>query len=651
MDTFQARCCALVLLGVAGVMAGCGTGSSNTVNAVSPTTNASLSATSYDFGQNIVGNPETQTVVEVTNTGTNPLTLNPTVLGSTGGFTIVAGQSCGSTLAPASSCPIIVTYSPTTAGSQSVTLNLGLANVPLPTAPGLVTLTGSSAVMTAGTVTATSNPQVALYTITPPFAGNVTINFGPTTGYGKQTWSVATPSGGGPVSIEVAGMLGSTAYHLQAAVTLADGVAAADIDHTFTTGAVPLMGGPQFTGQKQPQLSATIPAGMTAQSGIEFITGVAGPAQGLYATDLNGNVIWTYPFKDQVPNSGINGAKMLPNGDVVLEFSASSEVPLSGPIPSTLPIMIREIDLAGNTVRQVSMAQINAALAANGFAGIVLQTFHHDLTPLPNGHLLVMANTLKSVVLNGQTTPTQVLGDVVVDLDPNWNPVWVWNEFDHLDVNRHPMQFPDWTHSNAIIYSSDDSNIIVSIRHQNWLVKVNYSNGSGDGSILWRLGQGGDFTLMNDGQVDANPADWFYAQHSPSFVGSSNAGIFNLVLMDNGDDRIFSSGVTCGTGSAPPCLYSTIPIFQINESTMTATFTFHQIIPASLYNSFGGNAEVLTNGNVHYDLCGTSPSSFNSAVFEVTQNSQASTVWELQSTATPLYRSYRLPSLYPGVQW
>ena len=34
--------------------------------------------------------------------------------------------------------------------------------------------------------------------------------------------------------------------------------------------------------------------------------------------------------------------------------------------------MIREIDLAGNTVRQVSIAQINTALAANGFAGLVL---------------------------------------------------------------------------------------------------------------------------------------------------------------------------------------------------------------------------------------------------------------------------------------
>ena len=98
MARICARYGACALLTVAAVLTGCGTGSSSMVNAVSPTTTASISATSYDFGQNIVGNSETQTVVEVTNTGTNPLTLNPSIVGSTPGFTVVAAQSCGSTL-------------------------------------------------------------------------------------------------------------------------------------------------------------------------------------------------------------------------------------------------------------------------------------------------------------------------------------------------------------------------------------------------------------------------------------------------------------------------------------------------------------------------------------------------------------------------
>jgi hypothetical protein len=81
-------------------------------------------------------------------------------------------------------------------------------------------------------------------------------------------------------------------------------------------------------------------------------------------------------------------------------------------------------------------------------------------------------------------------GDALVDVDPSGNPVWVWNTFDDLDVNRHPMNFPDWTHSNDMLYSSDDHNLPLSIRHQNWVVKIEYLDGQGSGKVLWRLGEG-----------------------------------------------------------------------------------------------------------------------------------------------------------------
>ncbi|MGB7197504.1 MAG: aryl-sulfate sulfotransferase [Acidobacteriaceae bacterium] len=639
-----ARYGACALLATAAVLTGCASGSSSMVNAVSPTTTASISATSYDFGQNIIGNPETQTVVEVTNTGTNPLTLNPSIVGSTPGFTVIAAQSCGTTLAAASSCPVIITFAPTAAGSQTATLNLGLANVPLPLAPGLVSLTGTSAAMTAGTVTATSNPQVALYTITPPFAGNVTVNFGTTTSYGKQTWSVATPAGGGPVSIEVAGLLANTAYHLQAAVTLADGVTATDVDHTFTTSAYPAGLTPHFT--------ATTTSGQTPQSGIEIVNPVGASAQVL-ATDLSGHVSWAYITPEAPTRAGIFAPKQLANGDFLFLYSDDSSAPINGGLNPADPNLVREVDLIGNTMKQITMAQLNAKLAAANY-NVTLQVFSHDVTPLPNGHWLVLANTVKQFTnLPGYPGTTNVLGDVVVDLDTNLNPVWVWNEFDHLDVNRHPalftQSFPDWTHSNAIVYSKDDGNFLVSIRHQSWVVKVDYNNGAGTGNILWRLGYQGDFTLMNNGAADTNPADWFYGQHDPSFTTTNTTGIFGLTLMDNGNFRIFAPGVTCGTGSAPPCLYSTIPILQINESAMTATLTFHQILPTPLYNDFGGNAETLANGNVEYDLCGLVPES--SQVFEVTDQPNPQTVWNLTLASNWAYRAYRLPSLYPGVQW
>jgi hypothetical protein len=288
----------------------------------------------------------------------------------------------------------------------------------------------------------------------------------------------------------------------------------------------------------------------------------------------------------------------------------------------------------------------------------VLQTFHHDVTPLPNGHWIVLSNEL--LHLSSKTSPAltnapaqNVLGDVLIDLDENMNPVWAWREFNHLDPNRHPYSFPDWTHTNAVIYSPDDGNLLVSIRHQNWIIKVDYRNGAGAGDILWHLGAGGDFRLING----VEPTDWTYAQHGPSFFSKETSGIFSLGVMDNGDDRLYpASDKTCSPQGELPaaCLYSTIPIYKINEKAKTATLTFHQKLPRTLYSFFGGITEALANGDVEYDLCGE-PAQINfpsnSLVREVQQTSEAKTVWTLQYLTGNFYRAFRVPSLYPGVQW
>jgi arylsulfate sulfotransferase len=608
-----------------------------------PTT-LTLSDTSFDFGADLVGNTLTQTVVKVTNSGNYAAIFLPTLTGDPS-FSIVANQSCGVQLAASASCNVVISYLPTSASSpaaQRATLNLNPGNVTAGTS-GTVTLTGTSASMAVGQVISTSNPQVAQYTINPPFPGTVTVSFGTTTGYGLQTSTQAIPPGGGPVSFYVAGMRANTLYHMQASMQFDNGLSATDTDHTFMTTSYP----PNLISP----ISATTTAGQTPQPGIEMVNLLASSAAQVLAIDLSGNVLWAYTPSDVQSPSSIETPKQLPNGDFIVLIGVSSTYPLnSGPVPSTALNAVREFDLAGNTVREITMAQLNSALAAHPEVypnPLTLQTFHHDVTPLPNGHWLVLANTLKSVVLNGTTTTTTVLGDVIVDLDTNLNPVWVWNEFDHLDVNRHPANFPDWTHTNAVVYSKDDGNLLVSMRHQNWIVKVDYTDGAGTGNILWRLGYQGDFAL--EGGTD--PADWFSGQHWPNFTTANTTGTFGLVVMDNGDFRTYPSTSTCATTSPEPasCLYTTVPILQLDESAKTAKLAFHQILPVSLYNSFGGNAEELANGNIEYDLCGVAGPS--SQVFEVTDQSTPQAVWNMTVTGNNAYRAYRLPSLYPGVQW
>jgi hypothetical protein len=419
-------------------------------------------------------------------------------------------------------------------------------------------------------------------------------------------------------------MKGNTLYHMRGVVQFADGTQYVDPDMTFTTGSVSTPQLPVFVASTTP--------GMTPQSGVELLDLVqvsAAPsatASPVAVTDLNGNVLWSYTTN---VGGSPNPSKLLPNGNFLINFSAQ---------PDGTNSVLQEVDLTGTLIWQMSATDLNNALAAATCTGcnITVVGTHHDFVMLPNGHLIVIASINNTQVVPGTT----VVGDVIIDLDQNHRPVWIWNAFDHLDVARRPLGFPDWTHTNAVIYSPGDGNLIISSRHQSWLIKIDYADGAGTGEVLWKLGYQGDFTLV----AGTDPTDWFYTQHGPSFTSASTAGKFSLILFDNGDDRVLPSGVTCPSF----CQYSTVPLLDIDETAKTATLRWNPTTP--FYSFFGGNAEVLKNGNVEY--CESAGASGGGGeIYEVTQQGIPKTVWQMQATGEYSYRGQRIPSLYPEVQW
>jgi len=485
-------------------------------------------------------------------------------------------------------------------------------------------------VVAPGTVAPTANPQVALYTIAPPADASVTIQFGQTTNYGLTTWTQPTPAGGGALGTFVAGMLANTTYHMQATVKFASGLTFTDIDHTFTTQAL--------TAVQIPKLTATTTPGMTPQSGVEFLNLISTGGQvSVGVTDLAGNMLWGY---NAPPGVFSNGAKLMPNGHFLINFNNSATADGANSI-------IQEVDLGGNVVWQLTAAQLNQALASATCTGcnITVVGTHHDFAVLPNGHLILIAAQQKTETgLTGFPDPVTVTGDVLIDLDQNHNPVWLWSEFDHLDVNRHPFSFPDWTHTNSVVYSPDDKALIISMRHQFWVVKIDYNNGQGTGNILWKLGFQGDFAL----QSGTDPIDWFYAQHDANVASTNSSGTFQLIMFDNGNNRILdTSGDVCGTST--PC-FSRVPIMQLDESAKTATIEWVDNLSPT-FSFFGGSAGLLNNGNVEFDQCAGSPTAFSAAIYEVTKTTPPQTVWQMHIPTQNVYRGFRMPSLYPGVQW
>jgi len=479
-------------------------------------------------------------------------------------------------------------------------------------------------------VTATSHPLVAQYSVTTNTQATVSVEFGPTTSYGFTTSSQSTPIGGSTVDFLVGGMKQNTVYHMRAVVTDDSGNQSYDSDQTFQTKAPDL--------SRVPAVVVTTTSGMTPASGVELLSLDPGPNNQfmVVAVDPEGNLIWYYDFDTSL--GAPQPVKLLSNGHMLVMLCANPGEPGG---------TLQEIDLTGKVIHQFDYKQLQQALTNAGY-NIQVLSIDHDFVSLPNGHLLIIVSD--SRVFNnlpGYPGQTTVLGDAIVDLDPNYNPVWVWDAFDHLDVNRHPMNFPDWLHANALVYIPDDGNLLLSLRHQSWVVKIDYQNGAGTGDVIWHLGYQGDFSISS-----GNDMDWFAAQHDVNIASPNGTGDFQLAMFDNGDDRVQQDGsLQQCEGELPPLpgCYSGGAIFEVNENSNTATRQWFYQTP---YSYWGGDTRVLPNNNVF--VTEATPADLNNLgmrSLELTPGANSQVVWQLQIDNQNSYRTIHLPSLYPDVQW
>lgn len=474
-------------------------------------------------------------------------------------------------------------------------------------------------------LSATAHPLVASYSADLPAGFELSARFGIDSVGEHETFSRQAPADGSVTTLLVAGMRPSTGYHLQAVITAPDGSQVFSSETTFATGDVP--------NQRIPPVHITVPDSSSEPTpGIELFDFIGGTKDQFRAAafDLTGNLVWyyDYPTTEGYPSP----VKQLSNGNMMLVISEGAEY-------------IREVDLAGQTVRELRISDLNAKLAAAG-SSVVASKIHHDIIELPQGRLAFLVNQVRRLAnVNGYKGTIPVLGDAIIVVDPAFNVLWTWSTFDHLDVNRHPyfpLQFVppivayDWTHSNSLAFSAPDGSLLLSIRHQSWIVKIDFGNGSGSGDILWRLGSGGDFQLSG-GDV---PIDWFYLEHYASVI-SNTAGIFDIGLFDNGDFRpIDSSGTQCGAANTP--CYSRPLILRLDEPSRTATLTWS---PHYWYSNWGGTFQQLASDRYEFTFSAYAQTG-GSRVVETTGGTSPQVIWQADTTQ-PCYRAVRLKSLYP----
>ena len=315
---------------------------------------------------------------------------------------------------------------------------------------------------------------------------------------------------------------------------------------------------------------------------------------------------------------------------------------------------VSEMNMAGATIGSITQAQANSQLTGLSQQSII--DFNHEAMRLPNGYTAVIAHN-EALFTNAQggtqQKPVDVMGDEVLVLDTNWNIVWTWNAFTcpncatKLPVSRTAVlgercpacyvgnvngccpvtlapKANDWLHGNSLTYDSSDGDLIMSLRSQDWVLKLNYANGAGDGSILWVLGDEGDFTMINTPNV---PSPWFSHQHDVEVWTNENPK--QLTLIDNGNTR----------RATDPKADSRAQALVIDETALTVDFAAN--IDFSFYSSAYGTSQILSNGNYWFQT-GAAPGPYNSRGFEYLPSGYTGKdVYAIQFEDTA-YRSFRL---------
>jgi len=515
-------------------------------------------------------------------------------------------------------------------------------------------------------VRGTKNPLVALLSAPSCAAGSsMRASFAASGGTPTYaTWNSCNP----PVSTNfyVAGMLPSTTYSIGYQVLTGSKITTAPVSLSFTTRALPTqIGFPSFTVVTPPGPQTDTTDSTLLHSITITKTGGAMAAKGQFempvATDLSGNITWYYESTTApLLTRPVTGGHML-----TLEDGTAWNPAL------THTQFVREVDLAGNILRETNTGVLSQELLALGAVDAAacnqvpnpppvgtacLNHFHHEALRLPNGYTAILGRLEKLFPpgTQGSTTglPVDVIGDMAIVLNANWQPVWYFDEFEQLDINRAaPLgetcvngvhsgpeecyttltlanSANDWTHTNSIYYISSSGDLLVSIRHQDWLIKIDYKNGTGQGGILWRMGNGGDFSFNNT--IPNNPFPWFSHQHDAEYQSN---GV--MTLFDNGNTRVAPPPIGLGTG------YSRGMALTVDETAMQVTPVLS--VPLGYYAPALGSAALLSDGNYFFQP--GIPGSYDIQILPTPDPATGTQVFNLSSSSFS-YRGWQMPNLY-----
>jgi hypothetical protein len=270
---------------------------------------------------------------------------------------------------------------------------------------------------------------------------------------------------------------------------------------------------------------------------------------------------------------------------------------------------------------------------------------HHDICPMPNGNVLLIAYELKTpsqVSAAGCSQSITMWPDKIVEIEPvgttGGNVVWEWHAWDHLSQSLYPSKAnyvssivnhpellninyktsKDWLHVNGIDYNEQLDQITFSSHAMNELYVIDHSTTTAEAASHsgGNSGKGGDLLYRwgNPAAYQASGTTIFNVVHDAHWIPAGCPRANYLVGFNN---KGGTGGKSCVDLIAPPYdgyTYSITPGSAYTPSTYSWRHTYD-----GTPTQDEGNSQQLPNGNMLVNI------SFSGYMYEIDSNENV--VW------------------------
>lgn len=361
--------------------------------------------------------------------------------------------------------------------------------------------------------------------------------------------------------------------------------------------------------------------------GTSELTFVVPSTKRAYAFDANGDVRW-YSTRY---NSHI--FKELNNGNLLYLTKESNDA-------DTYNVLL-ETDYLGKIYKRYDFSSSSAANDTGKTEG-EMTVVHHDGIELPNGNLLLTVNDGSKYIEDNMIELNRETGEIEKTIDlKDLLPESFYEEYD--STSREDGKI-DWFHQNSIEYDEADNSIIISGRHQDTIMKIDYETEE----IIWIMGDSSGWPEEYQAYFLTGDVKASGGQHAAIVLPDqdNDAATTDILYYDN------NISVTRGD-EAESEKYSEARQVRINEEEMTIeeVWSFGEDLGTDYYTKIIGSARYLSRTGNRLVNFGYRDEGETSSIMEVTEEGEV--VLNVDLTDFPAsawaYRAERF-SLYND-QW